>query len=203
MKKRVTLKELRVIVRRMVESQLDDELERVEVGDMVDVDVDEIGTLPVRVLKMVDDVNKEAGPPDPRNPRAFSGPGFVGEVDPNSGESGTMVFALSQVMPGSKMKGYFPKLGDEFDEDEYGRPMNNPYRKAAKRHAVASISRPGDYLPEGDKDHEGDPRWDDHADPTGKEWHAGLDEADEDHEGDPRWEDHADPTGKAWDAGLD
>ena len=195
MKKRVTLKELRVIVRRMVENQLDDELERVEVGDMVDVDVDEIGTLPVRVISMVDDVNKEAGPPDPRNPRAFSGPGFVGEIDPSSGESGTMVFALSQVMPGSKMKGYFPKLGDEFDEDEYGRPMNNPYRKAAKRHAVASISRPGDYLPEGDKDA--------HADPTGKDWDKGLDEADEDHEGDPRWEDHADPTGKAWDAGLD
>ena len=196
MKKRVTLKELRVIVRRIVESQLDDELERVEVGDLVDVDVDEIGTLPVRVISMVDDVNKEAGPPDPRNPEAFTGPGFVGEIDPSSGESGTMVFSLNQVMPGSKMKGYFPKLGDEFDEDEYGRPMNNPYRKGARRHAVASISRVGDYLPEADKDEE-------HPDPTGKDWDSGLDESEKDHEGDPRWDNHADPTGKAWDAGLD
>lgn len=163
MKKRVTLKELRVIVRRLVETELDDELERVEVGDMVDVDVDEIGTLPVRVIKMVDDVNKEAGEPDPRRPDVFVGPGFVGEIDPSSGESGTMVFSLNQVMPGSKMKGYFPKLGDEFDEDEYGRPVNNPYRKAARRHAVASISRPGDYIPETD-------------DPTGKDWDRGLDE---------------------------
>lgn len=194
MMKRVTLKELRVIVRRLVENEIEDELERVEVGDMVDVDVDEIGTLPVRVIELVDDVNAAAGPRgEPNGPGAeFYGPGFVGEIDPASGESGTLVFSMNQVMPGSKMKGYFPKLGDEFDEDEYGRPMNNPYRKAAKRHAVASISRPGDYIPEGD-----------HADETGKAWDSGLDESDKDHEGDPRWEDHADPTGKEWHAGLD
>lgn len=156
MKKQVSLKELRVIVRRLVENELDAELETVEVGDVVDVDVDEIGTLSVRVLELVDDVNAVSGPRGAEHgPGAdFHGPGFVGEIDPASGESGQLVFSMNQVLPGSKMKGYFPKLGDEFDEDEYGRPMNNPYRKGAKRHAAASIARPGDYLPEAayDKD---------------------------------------------------
>jgi len=189
MKKRMSLGELRETIRRLVENELDDELNTVEVGDLVDVDVDEIGTLPVRVIELLDDVRDATGfvPNDPsQRPNKymddmFEGPGFVGEIDPTSGESGQMVFSLKQVMPGSKMKGYFPRLGDENDEDEYGRPMLNPYRKGARRHAVASISRNGDYLPEGDE----------------------LDESEEDHVGDPRWDNHADPTGKAWDAGLD
>lgn len=152
MKKQVTLKELRVIVRRLVEATLDDELDHelntVEVGDLVDVDVDEIGTMSVRVIELVDDVNVAAGEAAPTGPGAdFSGPGFVGEIDPRWGEGGTLVFSMNQVMPGSKMKGYFPPLGDQYDEDEYGRPVNNPYRQGAKRHAVASISRPDDYLP--------------------------------------------------------
>lgn len=42
---------------------------------------------------------------------------------------------------------------------------------------------------------DGDPRKEDHADPTGKTWDAGLDEVDE--------VDHADPTAKDWDKGLD
>ena len=50
---------------------------------------------------------------------------------------------------------------------------------------------------------DGDPHKEDHADPTGKAWDAGLDEADEDHEDDPRWDNHADPTGKEWHSGLD
>ncbi len=133
MKKRMTLKELRVIVRRLVETELDDELNTIKVGDVVDVDVDEIGTLPVRVIELVDDVNAAAGPRgEPNGPGAdFYGPGFVGEIDPSSGESGTLVFSMNQVMPGSKAKGYFPKLGDENDEDDYGRPVQNPYRQVA------------------------------------------------------------------------
>jgi len=108
MKKRMTLKELRVIVRRLVETELDDELNTIKVGDVVDVDVDEIGTLPVRVIELVDDVNAAAGPRgEPNGPGAdFYGPGFVGEIDPSSGESGTLVFSMNQVMPGSKAKGY-------------------------------------------------------------------------------------------------
>jgi hypothetical protein len=47
----------------------------------------------------------------------------------------------------------------------------------------------------------------DHADPSGATWDAGLDESDEDHSDehtcDPRWDDHGDPTGKEWPAGLD
>jgi hypothetical protein len=138
---RIRVKELKKLIR----EALEDELNTIEVGDVVDVDVDEIGTLPVRVLELVDDVNAVAGEPDPRNPDAFKGPGFVGEIDPSSGESGTMVFSMNQVMPGSKAKGYFPKLGDEFDEDEYGRPTQNPYRNAAKKFAVQARSRPGDF----------------------------------------------------------
>lgn len=156
MKKRVTLSELRVIIRKLIESEFDEELNTVEVGDLVDVDVDEIGTLPVRVIELLDDVraatgfvpNDPAQRPNPYSDEMFQGPGFVGEIDPTSGESGQMVFSLKQVMPDSKMKGYFPRLGDENDEDEYGRPMLNPYRKGAKRRAVAKISRNGDYLPE-------------------------------------------------------
>lgn len=145
---RVTVGELKRLIREETEA---DDLNTLEVGDMVDVDVDEIGTLPVRVVELVDDVNVVAGPRgDPNGPGAeFYGPGFVGEIDPASGESGTLVFSMNQVMPGSKMKSYFPKLGDEFDEDEYGRPMNNPYRDAGRRFAVKARSRSGDYLPDG------------------------------------------------------
>lgn len=32
-------------------------------------------------------------------------------------------------------------------------------------------------LDEAEEDHEGDPRWDEHPDPTGKEWHSGLEES--------------------------
>lgn len=187
MKKRMSLGKLRETIRRLVESELDDELNTIEIGDVVDVDHDGLGTLPVRVIEFVDDVRAATGyiendpkhMPNSHMDMVFRGPGFVGEIDPSSGESGRLVFSMNQVMPGSKMKGYFPKLGDENDEDEYGRPTVNPYRQGAKRHAVASRSRKGDYLPEGD-----------------------LDESEEDHVRDPRWDNHADPTGKAWDPGL-
>lgn len=40
---------------------------------------------------------------------------------------------------------------------------------------VKALGTTGDRdLDESDEDHEGDPRWDDHTDPTGKEWHTGL-----------------------------
>lgn len=191
MKKRVTLAEVRSIVRRLIEDVLDDEIademNTLQVGDVVDTMGDEFGDFTgVHVVELVDDVNAVAGPRgEPGGEGAdFHGPGFIG-LTPEGDE---VVFALSQVVPDSKLKGYFPKLGDEFDEDEYGRRVQNPYRKMAKK-----------MMPRGFADvTEGD-----HADPTGKAWDSGLDEADEDHEGDPRWDDHADPTGKTWDAGLD
>lgn len=128
---------------------LESELNNLEVGDVVDVDQETMGTLPVRILAFVDDVNEETGVMhDPNAPgyEDFKGPGFIGEIDPSSGESGTMVFALTQVMPGSKIKGYFPKLGDEYDEDDWGRKVHNPYRKMAKVNARQAISRPSDYI---------------------------------------------------------
>lgn len=54
---------------------------------------------------------------------------------------------------------------------------------------------------------DGDVHKDDHADPTAKDWDAGLDESEEDHGDDhtkdPRWEQHADPTGREWNTGLE
>lgn len=131
------LSELREIIRTLIESELDDELNTIEVGDIVDVDAEYMGTVPVRVLELVDDVREATGVVFADDEEAFYrdyvGPGFVGEIDSTSGESGRLVFSLKQVVPGSKMRGYFPKLGDEYDEDEYGRPTQNPYRQAAKR----------------------------------------------------------------------
>jgi hypothetical protein len=144
--KTMNLRELRRVVRRLIESELGSEMNSVEVGDVVDVDVDEVGIIPVRVIELVDDVNKIAGEPDPRQPDIFMGPGFVGEIDPSSGESGTLVFSMNQVVPGSKARGYFPKLGDEFDEDEWGRQTQNPYRKMAKRFATKAIEPKGSYV---------------------------------------------------------
>lgn len=163
---KLTIGQLRsVLIETIKEDELQDEspadfdleadLDKLEVGDVVDVDVDEIGIMPVRVIEFVDDVNKDAGPRGkPNGPGYnFHGPGFVGEIDPSSGESGTLVCALSQVLPGSKAKGYFPRLGEPEewlngnygDHDEYGRKVQNPYRKAARQLAQDSISRQGDY----------------------------------------------------------
>jgi len=122
---KISLRELRCVIKKLVKESVEEELNAIEVGDVVDVEDDEMGIVSVRVLELVDDVNQAAGAPDPRNPGAFVGPGFVGEIDPDSGESGTLVFSLNQVVPGSKAKGYFPK--DEFDS--WDRALPNPYRK--------------------------------------------------------------------------
>lgn len=145
MKKHVTLKELRVIVRRLVEAELDDDLNTVEVGDVVDVHMDEVGTLPVRVIELVDDVNAEAGAADPRNPSDFTGPGFVGEIDPESGESGTLVFSMNQVVPGSKAKGYFPMGDSDWEQDDRDDVPPDLYRKAATRFVTKANEPEGSY----------------------------------------------------------
>jgi len=151
---KITLRQLRNIineeVKRLSESSPvnhDSDINVVEVGDMVDVDTEYMGTLPVRVTELVDDVNAVAGSneDDPTGvPGNFSGPGFVGEIDPDSGEGGELVFSLNQVVPGSKAKYYFPKLGTELengrtsDWDEYGRDVPNPYRRMAQRQITKS-----------------------------------------------------------------
>lgn len=43
-----------------------------------------------------------------------------------------------------------------------------------------TLSRGCRMIVETEEEHEGDPRWDDHADPTGRNWDSGLDEGDED-----------------------
>lgn len=152
---KMSVGELKRLVREAAESEGDGDgdLNTLEVGDMVDVDNDLIGTVPVRILGFVDDVRKAVGMPDDEHvhpgDELFKGPGFEGEIDPSSGESGKLVFSLDQVMPGSKAKYYFPKLGDEYEEDEFGRPAQNPYRDAGRRFAVKARSRSGDYAPPG------------------------------------------------------
>lgn len=186
---KTTLKVLNEVVRRLVEN--DEDIDTVTVGDMVDVDTEEMGILPVRVVELVDDVQHATGwDPNSQDKYShhavnFTGPGFVGEIDPSSGESGQLVFSANQVVPGSKVKYFFPHLGSELengqyaDWDAYGRETPNPYRKMANKTVHAARARKGDF--NGDYNPE-------------------LDEADADHVGDPRWDDHADPTGKAWDA---
>lgn len=139
---KISVGELRKLIR---ESADDPDLNSIEVGDVVDVVTDEMGALTVRVLELVDDVNKEAGPPDPRKPHEYTGPGFVGKIeDPHSGESGTLVWSLNQVVPGSKAQGYFPRLGTKFDDaytdwDDHGRREQNPYRTSATRFGRRSL----------------------------------------------------------------
>jgi len=159
---KLTVGQLRsIMVEALREGELDDELNTLEVGDMVDVDGPGMGIVPVRITRLVDDVEAETGiERDTSNPddEFFEGPGFVGDIDPASGEGGELVFSLHQVMPGSKAKYYFPKLGepDEWndnrygDHDEYGRRVNNPYRAMARKFANQAVSRRGDYVgPEG------------------------------------------------------
>lgn len=90
---------------------VDDEL---EVGDVVDVDTEHMGTVKVRVIELVPDVRDATGymenDPTARHPGddhmdvVYQGPGFVGDIDPESGESGELVFSLGQVVPNSKLK---------------------------------------------------------------------------------------------------
>lgn len=142
---RITVKQLK----RLIIESIEDDLGTVEVGDVLDVDTEYAGRLSVRVIELVDDVRAVTGyqpgdkryMPDAHTDRVFQGPGFVGDIDPSSGESGKLVFSLQQVVPGSKAKGYFPRLGDEDDEDEYGRPMQNPYRQMAREGLIVSPRR--------------------------------------------------------------
>lgn len=105
------------------------ELNSIQIGDMLDVDMEYEGIYRVRVTELLDDVSSRSG--------LDSEPGFVGKIEkapqdpPNEGVE--LVFGLSHIVPGSKAKYFFPDAGNEYGEDDYGRPMNNPYRKMASR----------------------------------------------------------------------
>ena len=93
---------------RLIESIVEDELNTIEVGDLVDVDTNEDSFSGVRVVELVDDVNSVAGDPDLRDPSSFYGPGFVGETR----DGDELVFSLRQVVPGSKASYFFPSSVD-------------------------------------------------------------------------------------------
>jgi hypothetical protein len=92
----------------------------IEVGDIVDVDADEIAYQGVRVLELVPDVRQASGVlgDDEPHDRSFRGPGFLGKT-----EEGDLLFSLRQVVSGSKDKYYF---GDSelynFNEAKYQHP---------------------------------------------------------------------------------
>ncbi len=147
---KITLREFRSLVRRLVESELDDEMSAVEVGDVIDVDQEVMGIMSVRVIELVPDVRKAVGMPADEDlgpgHETFSGPGFVGEIDPESGESGQMVFSLGQVLPGSKAKGYFPKGESDWEQDDRNDVPPDIYRKMATRFATKAIEPANSYV---------------------------------------------------------
>ena len=122
--KKVTLKELRVIVRRLVESELDEAGSEQFYYVVMDRDIHVVGPRP---------------------------------------------YGFNALKPGETF------IAGPFEEEA------NAELEASKKQALARTgtrrSAYRDDLDESDEEHEDDPRWDDHADPTGKEWHAGLDEA--------------------------
>jgi hypothetical protein len=150
---KITIGNLKRLIKESVEN---DEINTIEVGDLVDVDVEELGILKVRVTELVDDVQVATGymKNDPtarvNMDDVFNGPGFVGDIDPDSGESGELVFSANQIVPGSKAKYYFPELGIPYENgrysnvDGYGREEPNPYKKMA-RHDVTMSRERGPY----------------------------------------------------------
>lgn len=117
----VTVGQLKKIIKEMHGA------DHVEQGDLVDVDLETLGRHTVRVIKLVPDVRHAAGlvpvgedPSAPPWENEFDGPGFeavVEEDGPEYRKGDRVVFALNQVVPGSKIKYYFPS-------DEYGRKID-------------------------------------------------------------------------------
>lgn len=125
---KITLRDLRSIISevvndRSVTSVYNDDYALLKPGDLVDVDMEYHGIYRVRVTELYDDITGLI-------PNA-SGPGFSATVEHAEGHDPPMqgeelIFSVDDIIPRSKQKYYFPDLGDE---DEYGRPMQNPYRK--------------------------------------------------------------------------
>jgi hypothetical protein len=102
--------------------EISSDADEIKPGDLVDVSSDYSWGTKIRVLRMVPDVREETGVPleldDAPAAAEFQGPGFVGigteESEGDWGPNEEFVSSLNMVVPGSKLKYYFP-------EDEYGR----------------------------------------------------------------------------------
>lgn len=91
---------------------------QVQVGDKVDVYLPDsfmTAATGVRVIELVDDVEKAVGVPPEEETEDFKGPGFVGDSE----DEGQMVFSLHQIVPGSK-----EKYASLMDDDPYMSQQN-------------------------------------------------------------------------------
>ena len=136
---KIKIKDIKRIIKEEVNQSesIEDDVGTLQVGDIVDTMGDEFGDFEgVRVLELVDDVEAVTGVEPDNMSTNFKGPGFVG-LTPEGDE---LVFTLDQVVPGSKLKGYFPRLGTPSsdggsydDYDDWNREVPNPYRKLASK----------------------------------------------------------------------
>ena len=132
MKKRLSLNELRTVIRRLVINEVRKPTV-VNIGDVVDVDVEEDGIYNnVRVKELVDDVGDDLGDD-------FSGPGFVGKTS-----GGDMVFSNKQVI-GQSMEDSGPPSPEQRHREQ------NPGSAALRADSYArSVWPGGDAFPGGD-----------------------------------------------------
>ncbi len=104
---KTTIRNIKLMINEAIEN-------KIVPGDLVDVDTGEGACYKIRVLKLISDVRKEAGlSKDETWPGSedFTGPGFVGVGTGDEGDWGKDeqgVFSLKQVIPGSKLKYFFP-----------------------------------------------------------------------------------------------
>ena len=116
---KITVKNLKRVIKEAIEmSELDQsDSEDIQVGDLVDVDLEYEGVQKkIRVERMIPDVNQKFS--DSRleaeiEPYNFHGPGFIGISEDESGSDWNKgargIFSLLQVVPGSKLKYFFPE----------------------------------------------------------------------------------------------
>lgn len=105
-------------LKRIIKENMGVDSHNLEVGDLVDVDLEEAGFIPqVRVLELTSDVRSSAGlvsrDEDPTHDIGsdFDGPGFLGYVEGDNYENvqgEEMWFSLKQIVPGSRLNYYFP-----------------------------------------------------------------------------------------------
>lgn len=131
-------------------SEINHEIPEIQPGDKVDVYLPDsfmTHSAPVRVVELVDDVFNATGTSPATDDASeesidFTGPGFVGEFDEESGETGQLVFALNQIVPGSKEK--YESL---MDADPYMNDAN--YNRDSLEHDAEPVL--SDYFDDEDK----------------------------------------------------
>lgn len=135
---KIKIKDIKRLIKEAINppESVEDDIGTLQVGDIVDTMGDEFGDFEgVRILELVDDVQAVTGVEPDNTSTNFEGPGFVGLTP----EGDQLVFTLDQVVPGSKLKGYFPKLGTTSEDglyddyDDWNREVPNPYRKLASK----------------------------------------------------------------------